>query len=72
MDMDEYKQLIKNFFDEIFEKRPTKDVFEKCLIDLIIEKNKLIDEEKEENKKLIDDVDKIIENIQIYLSVASK
>jgi len=61
---------IKKHIDEIFEKRPTKDVFEKVLMDLITEKTKIIP--NEENKKLIDEIDKIMESIQIYVSVASK
>jgi len=61
---------MKKHIDEIFEKRPTKDVFEKVLMDLITEKTKIIP--NEENKKLIDEIDKIMESIQIYVSVASK
>jgi len=63
-------ETIKKHIDEIFEKRPTKYVFEKVLMDLITEKTKIIP--NEENKKLIDEIDKIMESIQIYVSVASK
>ena len=66
MDTEKYKK----FVDEIFENRPTKDVYEKCLIELITEKNKIIS--NEENKKQINDYDKLIESIQIYLSITSK
>lgn len=58
---------INNFF----EKRPTKDIYEKCLIELITEKNNIISKE-EYDKNLIDKIDKLIESIQIYLTVASK
>lgn len=61
---------IRNLVDEIFEKRPTKDVFEKCLIEIINEKNKIISNEG--NRKLINEIDKVIECIQIYLSVTAK
>jgi len=61
---------IKKQLDEIFENRPNKDVFEKVLMDLITEKTKIIP--NEENKKLIDEIDKVMESIQIYVSVASK
>jgi hypothetical protein len=66
MDTEKYKKLI----DEIFENRPTKYVYEKCLTDLMTEKNKIIP--NEENKKRINDYEKLIESIQIYLSIASK
>jgi hypothetical protein len=66
MDIEKTKVLI----DEIFEKRPTKDVFEKCLVELVNEKNKII--LREDNKNLIDQLDKLIESIQIYLSIDSK
>jgi hypothetical protein len=39
-------------------------------MDLITEKTKIIP--NEENKKLIEEMDKVMESIQIYLSVASK
>jgi hypothetical protein len=61
---------IKKQIDDIIENRPSKDVFEKCLMDLITEKTKIIP--NEENKKLIEEMDKVMESIQIYLSVASK
>ena len=52
-------------------KRPTKDIYEKCLIELVTEKHNIITNE-EYDKNLIDKIDKIIESIYIYLSVASK
>lgn len=61
---------IKKQIDDIFEKRPSKDVFEKVRLDLITEKTKIIP--NEENKKLLEEIDKVMESIQIYLSVASK
>ena len=67
MDIEKSKSLINEFF----EKRPTKDVYEKCLIELITEKHNIISNE-EYDKNLIDKIDKVIESIYIYLSVASK
>ena len=61
---------IKKQIDDIIEKRPSKDVFEKVCLDLITEKTKIIP--NEENKKLLEEIDKVMESIQIYLSVASK
>ena len=65
--LEKLKILITDFFD----KRPTKDIYEKCLIELIAEKNNIISNE-EYDKNLIDKIDKVIESIQAYLSVASK
>jgi len=62
-------EQIKNLVDEVYENRPSKDVFEKCLLDIINEKNKITNED---NTKLIDEMDKLIESIKIYLSVTSK
>ncbi len=62
---------VKIFLNDFFENIPKKDVFEKCLIELIIEKNKTLSNE-DYDKNLIDKIDKIIESIQIYLSVATK
>jgi len=67
MDIEKAKLLINDFF----EKRPTKDIYEKCLIELVTEKHNIITNE-EYDKNLIDKIDKIIESIYIYLSVASK
>lgn len=67
MDIEKSKSLINDFF----EKRPTKDVYEKCLIELITEKHNIITNEGYD-KNLIDKIDKVIESIYIYLSVASK
>lgn len=60
----------KEFFD-CFENRPSKDVFEKCLLDLVIEKAKIM-ATPDYNKILIEKIDKVIESIEIYLSVASR
>jgi hypothetical protein len=65
--LEKLKILITDFFD----KRPTKDIYEKCLIELIAEKNNIISNE-EYDKNLIDKIDKVIESIYIYLTVASK
>jgi hypothetical protein len=62
-------EQIKNLVDEVYENRPTKDVLEKCLLDIINENNKITNKD---NTKLIEDMDKLIESIKIYLSVTSK
>jgi hypothetical protein len=67
MDLDNAKNIIKDFF----ENTPSKDIWEKCLTDLLIEKNNIINNE-ESNKDLIDKIDKVIESIQMYLSVTRK
>ena len=67
MDIEKAKLLMNDFF----EKRPTKDIYEKCLIELITEKHNIITNE-EYDKNLIDKIDKVIESIQLYLSIARK
>jgi hypothetical protein len=67
MDTEKAKLLINDFF----EKTPPKDVFEKVLIELITEKHNILSNE-EYDKNLIEKIDKIIESIQIYLTVSSK
>jgi hypothetical protein len=67
MDLEKTKQLVKDFF----EKRPSKDVYEKCLFELITEKNNIM-ANKDYDTILIDKIDKIIESIQLYVSIASK
>ena len=67
MDIEKAKMLISDFFT----KRPTKDIYEKCLIELITEKYSII-ASKEYDENLINKIDKVIESIQAYLSVASK
>jgi hypothetical protein len=67
MDIEEAKEVINEFI----EKKPTKDVYEKCLLELISEKSNIMSKE-DYDKNLIDKIDKVIESIQIYLSVASK
>lgn len=67
MDIEKAEILINDFFEKI----PTKKIYEKCLIELIIEKQNII-LKKEHNKNLIDKIDKVIESIQLYLSIASK
>ena len=64
-------EKMKSFINEFYEKRPTKDVYEKCLTELITEKQNIISNE-EYDKNLIDKIDKVIESIYIYLSVTSK
>jgi len=68
MDLEKAKTLINDFF----EKRPTKDIYEKCLIELITEKHNIISNEEDYDKNVIDKIDKVIESIQVYLSVASR
>ena len=67
MDIEISQRVITDFF----EKRPTKDIYEKCLIALITEKNNLMSKEHHD-QNLIDKIDKVIESIQQYLSIASK
>ena len=47
--------------------KPNKEIFEKCLADLITEKNKIILEEHD--KELIEYINRIIESILIYLNI---
>ena len=67
MDIEKYLSNINEFF----EKRPTKDIYEKYLVELMTEKHNILSN-KEYDKNLIDKLDKVIESIQIYLSIASK
>ena len=75
-DIEKYKNLCNDFF----ENKPTKDVFEQCLVNLIIEKNKILlnensnenDKSIKDNKELMEYINKIIENIHSYLSIARK
>lgn len=64
-------ETAKSCLDNFFENRPTKDVFETCLLELITEKTKIV-MEKDYDKILVEKIDKAIEAIQIYLSVASR
>ena len=64
-------EKLRGFLNNFFEKRPTKDIYQKCLIELTTEKYNII-ANKEYDKELIDKIDKVIESIQSYLSVASK
>ena len=66
--MDEEKA--KTFINDFFKKIPPKDVFEKCLIELITEKHNILSNE-EYDKTLIEKIDKVVESIQIYLVVTS-
>lgn len=67
--MDKYKA--NTMINDFFEKIPTKDVFEKCLMELMIEKQNTISNGNYD-KNLIEHMDKVIESIQQYLLVASK
>jgi hypothetical protein len=66
----DFESSQKNF-EVIFENRPTRDVFEKILLEAIIERNKVV-AETDNDKRYLEMIDKVIESIQIYLSVASK
>lgn len=68
MDIEKEKSLIY----DVFKNRPTKDIYETCLIDLIAEKNNIISNREGYDKDLIDRIDLVIESIYIYLSIASK
>lgn len=63
-------EKIQKIIYDLLEYRPSKEVFEKCLLDVISEKNKIIKDEN--SKNLIQELDKLIDSIQIYLSVATK
>jgi hypothetical protein len=52
--------------DLIFQMRPTKDVFQNCLQELIIERNTIKDQQ------LLHQIDTLISSIQFYLTVATK
>lgn len=67
MNIEESKKLINEFI----ENRPRKEIYEKCLMELIMEKKNIMSNENYE-KDLIEKIDKVIESIQIYLSIASK
>ena len=70
MDLEKSSSLI-NEFNVLFEKTHTKDVYEKCIVEIITERHNIISKE-EYDKNLIDKIDKVIESIYIYLiSVAS-
>lgn len=69
--MDIYLEKATSPINDIFETRPTKDIYEKCLIELITEKHNIISNEKYDTN-LIDKIDKVIESIHVYLSVASR
>jgi hypothetical protein len=58
-------------FDDDFEKRHPKDIYEKCLVELYTEKHNIILNENYD-KKLIHKINNVLESIHIYLSVASK
>lgn len=63
--------ICMSLINDFLEKRPTKDVYEKCVIELITEKHYIISN-KEYDKDLVDKIDKVIESIYIYLGIASK
>jgi hypothetical protein len=64
-------EVLQKDFNSIVENRPTRDVFEKVLIEAIIERNK-ITSQPDYDKRYIEMVNKVIESITIYLSVATK
>ena len=67
MDIDKNILLINQFF----ENKPKKEIFQKTLLELITEKHNIMSN-KDYDKELIDKIDKVIDSIQIYLTVASK
>lgn len=74
MDVENLPQRLKEIsenFEEYFKNKPTKDVFEKCLFDIILEKNKIMSN-PDYDKNQINKLDNIIESIQAYLSIASE
>ena len=64
-------EVLQKNFNSIVENRPTRDVFEKVLIEAIIERNKIVSQ-PDYDKRYIEMVNKVIESITIYLSVATK
>ncbi len=64
MDPDKAKDILYNFFTNY----PSKDAFEKALIELIAEKSNVMSNE-EYDKDYIEKMDKVIESIQVYLSI---
>jgi len=65
------EENLESLINSFFENRPAKNIYKKCLIELISERNSIISI-KEYDKILIDKIDKVIESIQVYLSIASK
>lgn len=63
-DFEKFKQLLP----EIINNKPSRDVCQKCILELILEIEKL---SNEEDKREIELINKVIESIQIYLDVAS-
>ena len=65
---------VKNLILDFLKNKPTKDLYEKCLLQLINEKITILsnDENEEKNIILIQHIDKIIESILSYLDVASR
>ena len=65
---------VKNLILDFLKNKPTKDLYEKCLVQLINEKITILsnDENEEKNIILIQHIDKIIESILSYLDVASR
>jgi hypothetical protein len=64
-------EKVKLLFNDFFENRPSKEVYEKCLMDIIVEKQNIISKEQYD-KNLIDQLDKVIDSIEQYLTISSK
>lgn len=62
---DEHINILRVFCEDITKEKPKRIVFEKMLIDLIIERNKV----NPEDEILIGKIDNVIESIKVYLNV---
>lgn len=59
-----------SIINDIFEKRPSKDIYEQCLLELTTKKINIMSNEKYD-KKMIEQIDKVIQSIHYYLEVAT-
>jgi hypothetical protein len=67
MNIEDFKLI----FNEFFRNPPSRDIYEKVLVELITEKNNILSN-LEYDKKLIDEIDKVIDSINMYLSIIPK
>lgn len=64
----------ENLFDELnkwFENRPSKDVYNKALLELLVERAN-ITKQPDYDREYVAKIDEVIHSIQVYLSVATK
>lgn len=65
-----YMDIDKSIINDIFEKRPTKDIYQQCLLELTSKKINIMSNENYD-KKMIQQIDKVIQSIHYYLEVAT-